>query len=88
MQPWSRVCLRWSRACHRERALAPPSMLPRLFGLGRLEMLLRQGFGFIDMGGVTLFVHFSECEAGKQPKEGDVLTFQYEPRTSRVFRCR
>ena len=39
-----------------------------------------QGFGFIDMGGQTLFVHFSECEVGKQPKEGDILTFQYEPR--------
>ena len=32
------------------------------------------------MGGITLFVHFSECEPGKQPKEGDILTFQYEPR--------
>ncbi|CAK9089841.1 unnamed protein product [Durusdinium trenchii] len=31
-------------------------------------------------GGVTLFVHFSECEPGKQPKEGDILTFEYEPR--------
>lgn len=39
-----------------------------------------KGFGFIDMGGQTLFVHFSECEVGKQPKEGDILTFQYEPR--------
>lgn len=39
-----------------------------------------QGFGFIDMGGQTLFVHFSECEVGKQPKEGDILTFEYEPR--------
>lgn len=40
----------------------------------------RQGFGFIDMAGQTLFVHFSECEVGKQPKEGDILTFEYEPR--------
>lgn len=39
-----------------------------------------QGFGFIDMGGITLFVHQSECEPGKVPKVGDVLTFQYEPR--------
>lgn len=37
------------------------------------------------MGGVTLFVHFSECEPGKQPKEGDILTFEYEPRRSGSF---
>lgn len=39
-----------------------------------------QGFGFIDMAGTTLFVHQAECEAGKVPKVGDVLTFQYEQR--------
>mmetsp|Transcript_1773 Transcript_1773/g.2617 ORF Transcript_1773/g.2617 Transcript_1773/m.2617 type:complete len:226 (-) Transcript_1773:188-865(-) len=39
-----------------------------------------KGFGFIDMGGVTVFVHHSQCEAGKQPKVGDVLTFSLEPR--------
>ena len=42
--------------------------------------LTAQGFGFIDMGGVTVFVHHSQCEAGKQPKVGDVLTFSLEPR--------
>lgn len=40
-----------------------------------------QGFGFIDMGGVTVFVHHSQCEEGKQPKVGDVLTFTTEQRT-------
>ena len=47
--------------------------------------LCSQGFGFIDMAGQTLFVHFSECEVGKQPKEGDILTFQYEPRRGEVW---
>ena len=37
------------------------------------------------MGGVTVFVHSSDCEPGKQPKEGDVLTFNYEPRTVHVL---
>ena len=46
-----------------------------------VQMRFCQGFGFIDMGGVTVFVHSSDCEPGKQPKEGDVLTFNYEPRT-------
>ena len=32
------------------------------------------------MNGTTVFVHQSECEQGKVPKVGDVLTFQYEPR--------
>lgn len=32
------------------------------------------------MAGTTLFVHQAECEAGKVPKVGDVLTFQYEQR--------
>mmetsp|Transcript_36804 Transcript_36804/g.86412 ORF Transcript_36804/g.86412 Transcript_36804/m.86412 type:complete len:228 (+) Transcript_36804:84-767(+) len=41
---------------------------------------IMKGFGFIDMGGVTVFVHNTDCEPGKQPKEGDVLTFNYEPR--------
>ena len=39
------------------------------------------------MGGVTVFVHTSDCEPGKQPKEGDVLTFNYEPRTLHGFAC-
>ncbi|CAJ1379770.1 unnamed protein product [Effrenium voratum] len=39
-----------------------------------------KGFGFIDMAGATVFVHQSECEQGKVPKVGDVLTFTTEPR--------
>ena len=50
-----------------------------------VQMSFCQGFGFIDMGGVTVFVHNTDCEPGKQPKEGDVLTFNYEPRTLHVL---
>eukprot|EP00437_Effrenium_voratum_P003722 CAMPEP_0181432678 /NCGR_PEP_ID=MMETSP1110-20121109/18895_1 /TAXON_ID=174948 /ORGANISM="Symbiodinium sp., Strain CCMP421" /LENGTH=231 /DNA_ID=CAMNT_0023556097 /DNA_START=48 /DNA_END=739 /DNA_ORIENTATION=+ len=39
-----------------------------------------KGFGFIDMAGATVFVHNSDCEEGKQPKVGDLLTFTVEPR--------
>ncbi|OLQ07828.1 hypothetical protein AK812_SmicGene8738 [Symbiodinium microadriaticum] len=49
-------------------------------GIARMLAIAAQGFGFIDMGGVTVFVHNTDCEPGKQPKEGDVLTFNYEPR--------
>lgn len=49
-------------------------------GTGTCTNFTWKGFGFIDMGGITLFVHQSECEPGKVPKVGDVLTFQYEPR--------
>lgn len=51
--------------------------------------IVAQGFGFIDMGGVTVFVHYTQCEEGKQPKVGDVLTFTLEPRRSymHVYIC-
>eukprot|EP00930_Biecheleria_cincta_P030946 TRINITY_DN21448_c0_g1_i1.p1 TRINITY_DN21448_c0_g1~~TRINITY_DN21448_c0_g1_i1.p1 ORF type:complete len:1195 (+),score=215.21 TRINITY_DN21448_c0_g1_i1:91-3675(+) len=39
-----------------------------------------KGWGFIDMAGTTIFVHNSDCEAGKQPKVGDVLIFTTEPK--------
>ena len=32
------------------------------------------------MAGTTVFVHHSQCEPGKQPRVGDVLTFTTEPR--------
>ena len=32
------------------------------------------------MAGVTVFVHQLDCEEGKEPKVGDILTFNYEPR--------
>lgn len=47
---------------------------------GSFRLLLFEGFGFIDMAGTTVFVHHSQCEPGKQPKVGDVLTFTTEPR--------
>jgi len=49
-------------------------------GTGTCTSFNWKGFGFIDMAGTTLFVHQAECEAGKVPKVGDVLTFQYEQR--------
>ena len=54
-----------------------------------IVIIVAQGFGFIDMGGVTVFVHYTQCEEGKQPKVGDVLTFSLEPRRSymHVYIC-
>jgi cold shock CspA family protein len=40
-----------------------------------------KGWGFIDVGGSDVFVHIKDCIGG-QPKEGDVLTFDLEPRQS------
>eukprot|EP00913_Durusdinium_trenchii_P036005 g33687.t1 len=42
-----------------------------------------KGFGFIDMGGVTVFVHHSQCEEGKQPKRA--LTFTGKEKSSEAL---
>ncbi|CAE8649995.1 unnamed protein product [Polarella glacialis] len=40
-----------------------------------------KGWGFADMAGVDVFLHIKDCtEQGKQPKQGDLLTFDLEPR--------
>eukprot|EP00439_Symbiodinium_sp_Y106_P066441 s2470_g10.t2 len=55
------------------RAMTDAAALPE--GTGTCSQFnIMKGFGFIDMGGVTVFVHNTDCEPGKQPKEGDVLT--------------
>ncbi|CAK9089843.1 unnamed protein product [Durusdinium trenchii] len=61
-----------------EGAREKMSALPN--GTGTCTSFNRKGFGFIDMNGVTVFVHVRNCEPrGKAPKVGDFLTFQYEP---------
>jgi len=39
-----------------------------------------KGWGFIDMNGTDVFVHIKDCTDGKQPKQGDFMTFTTEPR--------
>ena len=38
-----------------------------------------KGWGFITYGGTDIFVHIKDCTGG-QPKQGDLLTFDLQPR--------